>query len=158
MIIPAAPARSINPRRRSEKIKNRSWQALRQQKRTPPARQGPRRRRWWFPVRQGSKRIDRLLAGQDLGYVLGDGPDVLRLELALLVGVVGLHLSLVVEDDGDVRFLGDVVASGAGGVVKGEDGVLEPFLLGEVLELFLHALVITEENNEAAHAGGLVLG
>src|SRR5262249_36183060 len=86
-----------------------------------------------------------------------DGLDFLGLELALLVSVVGLHGSLVVENDGDVRVLVDVVAIGAGGVVEGEDDGLEARFLGEGFEFFLHALVIGEGNNETAHAGGLVL-
>src|SRR5437016_5931777 len=105
MIIPAAPARSISPQRRGEKIETRGRNAVRPRKRTPPARQGPHRRRGWFPGSGGSERIDRLLVEQDLGHALDDLVDVLAAEFALLEGVVGLHRPLVVENNRDVRFL-----------------------------------------------------
>src|SRR5262245_28332479 len=54
------------------------------------------------PVRRGTERTAGLLLGKDLGDVLDDLLDVLLLEVALLVGVVGLHHPPVVEDDGDV--------------------------------------------------------
>src|SRR5436305_1217049 len=55
-----------------------------------------------------------LLRRQNLRNLGNDLVDGLLVQLALLEGVVGLDLPLVIKDHGDVRVLGDVVALGTG--------------------------------------------
>src|SRR5262245_21023942 len=84
----------------------------------------------------------RLLAGHDLADRadhLGDGRVV---QLAFPEGEVGLDVPLVVEDDGDVRLLGDLVGRVAGGVVDGEDDSFEALFLREGFELIGELLVV----------------
>src|SRR5262249_12608983 len=71
----------------------------------------------------------------------------------------GLHLLADVQDDGDVRVLGDLVGPRAGRVVDRQDRLGDLLLLGHVFELLLEAVAVAAEHSEALEfvlAGGCV--
>lgn len=80
-------------------------------------------------------------------------------EFALLECHVRFYAAVGVKNDGDFGILRNVVAFGASGTFDRKDGFLDPFALGQILELLVHTFFIVEENNEASHgSAGVLLG
>src|SRR6516162_6069051 len=80
------------------------------------------------------------------------------LQFALLVGLVHLHILFGVKNDGDIGVLGNVISVGAGRIVNGQNGVLDLFFFGEILELLFQLGIVIEEHHKAAHFAVFVLG
>src|SRR6266849_2521711 len=100
-----------------------------------------------------------LFLRQNLLHIADDLVDVLVLQFTFLEGVVGFHFAVGVKNDGDIGVFGDFILGWSGFIgFESKDDVLEFFLLGQFLELFFKAFVIVEENDEAAHFAGIVLG
>src|SRR5690348_2853544 len=94
----------------------------------------------------------RLFLGQDLLQIGQDLVDLGLLQLALAKSVVSLDDMTGVQDYRDIGVLVDLHVLGPGGIVNGEDGLFDLFLVGKILELLLETFIIIAEDDEAAQA------
>jgi hypothetical protein len=94
----------------------------------------------------------------DLAEVLDDALNSLIVQLALAECEVGLYLALVVENDGDFRVLGHVIALGTRRVVDGKDRRLDALFIRKSLDRLVEPFLVAAEDDKAAHVLLAVLG